>query len=76
MFERDGLMRVAAKAFDFEVAVPGIERVAERRGWLCRSLKAEHALIPRLARQPVGCLACFGRLFCGSPNRCAVNVFP
>ena len=29
--ERDGLVRVAAKAFHFEIAVPGVDRVAERR---------------------------------------------
>jgi hypothetical protein len=48
-FERGGLVRVAAKAFHFEVAVSGIERVTERGRWLRRSLKVEHALVPRLA---------------------------
>ena len=28
--EGNGLMRAAAKAFDFEIAAPSIERVAER----------------------------------------------
>ena len=46
--ERDGLMRVAAKAFHFEIAKPRIERVAKRRRWLRRTLKAEHALVPSL----------------------------
>ena len=46
--EGNGLVRVAAKAFHFEIAEPGIERVAERGRWLRRSLKAEHALVPRL----------------------------
>jgi hypothetical protein len=50
-------MGVAAKAFDFKIRVPGIECVPECRGRLCGSLKAEHALIPSLARQPVGSLA-------------------
>jgi hypothetical protein len=44
--ERHGLMDVAAKAFHFEVAIPGIKRVARRGRWLRRTLKAEQALIP------------------------------
>jgi hypothetical protein len=42
-------MRVAAKAFDFKVAKPGINRGAQRGRWLRQTLKAEHALVPRLA---------------------------
>ena len=52
--EGNGLMRVAAKAFHFEIAKPGVDRVTQRRRWLRRTLKAEHALIPRLAGQTVG----------------------
>ena len=59
--EGNGLMRVTAKAFHFEIAVPGIERVTERGRWLSRSLKAEHALVPRLDREPVGFFAGFRR---------------
>jgi hypothetical protein len=58
--EGDGLVSVAAKAFDFEISVSSIERVAERRRGLCRSLKAEHALVPSLAGQPISLLARFG----------------
>jgi len=29
--EGNGLMRVAAKAFHFEIAKPGVDRVAQRR---------------------------------------------
>ena len=54
-------MRVAAKAFHFEIAKPGVDRVAQRRRWLRRSLKAEHALVPRLDRRA-------GRLPCGLPS--------
>src|ERR1700736_3555843 len=50
--ERDCLMCVAAEAFHFEIEVTGVERVAERRGWLRGSLKAEHAFIPRFAGGP------------------------
>ena len=57
--EGNGLMRVAAKAFHFQIAEPGIDRVAQRRRWLRRTLKAEHALVPRLAGEPVGFLAGF-----------------
>src|SRR6267142_1673006 len=46
--EGNGLVRVATKAFHFEIAKPGVDRVAQRRRWLCRSLKPEHALIPCL----------------------------
>jgi hypothetical protein len=69
-------MHVAAKAFHFEIAIPGIKRIAERGRWLRRTLKAEHALVPRLAGQTVGSLACLRCLFCRSPNRRTVDVFP
>ena len=71
--ERHGLMRVAAKAFHFEVAKPGVERVTQRRRWLRRTLKAKHALVPRLAGEPVGFLAGFGGPLCRRPDRCAVD---
>jgi len=57
----NGLVGVAAKATDFEIAVSGIERVAERGRWLRRSLKAQHAFIPCLTGKPVGFLACLRR---------------
>ena len=57
--ERDGLVRTAAKAFDFEIAKPGVDRIAQRR--LRRSLKAKHALVLRLDGEPVGFLAGVGR---------------
>ena len=66
-------MGVAAKALHFEIAIPGIERVAERRRWLRRTLKAEHALVPRLDGELVGVLAGFGRALRRRPNRCAVD---
>ena len=52
---------MAPEAAHFEVAIPGIERVAQRRRWLSRSLKAEHAPVPRLAGELV-------RLPCGLPS--------
>jgi hypothetical protein len=64
---------VAAKATDFEIAKPGVDRVTQRRRWLRRSLKPEHALVPRLDREPVGFFACVSRPFRRSPDRCAVN---
>ena len=67
------MMRVTAKAFHFEIAVPGIERVTERGRWLRRSLKAEHALVPRLDREPVGLFARFRRPPCRRPNGRAVD---
>jgi len=71
--EGNGLVRVAAEAADFEIAVSGIERIAQRRGWLRRSLKPEHALIPRLAGQLVGFLAGFRGALCRCAHRSAVN---
>jgi hypothetical protein len=59
--EGNGLMRVAAKTFHFEIAKPGVDRVPQRRRWLRRTPKAEHALVPRLDREPVGFLARFRR---------------
>jgi hypothetical protein len=48
-------MGVAAKAFHFEIAKPGVDRIAQRRRRR-RTLKAEHALVPRLDGEPVGSL--------------------
>jgi len=45
----NGLMRVATQAFHFEIDLTSIEGIAQRGRWLCRPLKAEHALVPRLA---------------------------
>src|SRR5262245_37155807 len=71
--ERDGLMRVAAEASDFEVAVPGVDRITQRRRWLRWSLKAEHALIPRFDGEPVGVPACLSGPLCRRPDRRAVD---
>jgi len=59
--EGNCLVDVAAKAFHFEIAKPGVDRITQRGRWLRRTLKAEHALVPRLAGEPVGLLACFRR---------------
>jgi hypothetical protein len=73
--ERDGLVRVAAKAADFEIAKARVEGVAQRRRWLRRSLKAEHALVPRLAGEPVGFQARFCRPLSRRSDRRAVDGF-
>jgi hypothetical protein len=72
--ERDRLMRAAAKAFHFQIAVLGIERVTQRGRWLRRTLKAEHSFVPRLAGQPVGVLACFRRALCRRPALVTAKV--
>jgi hypothetical protein len=100
--QRDGLMRIAPEAADFEVsqvlrsarcwnvrsivisitaaisircwAVSGIECIAQRGGRLSWSPVAEHALIPRLARESIRLLACFSRALSRSPDRAAVNL--
>jgi hypothetical protein len=71
--EGNGLVRVAAKAFHFEIAIPGIDRVAQRRRWLRRTLKAEHAPVPRLDGELVGLLARFRRPLCRRPNGRTIN---
>jgi hypothetical protein len=71
--EGNGLMRVAAKPFHFEIAKPDVDRVAQRRRWLRRALKAEHARVPRLGGEPVGFLARFRCPVCCRPSRCAVD---
>ena len=65
-------MGVAAKAFDFEIAEPGVDRVTQRGRWLRRTLKAKHPLVPRLDGEPVGFLARFHRPL-SRTRRCAVN---
>jgi hypothetical protein len=57
-------MRVTAKAFDFQIEITGVERVAEGRGGLGRSLIPEHALVPGLTGQPIGFFARLGCPLC------------
>jgi hypothetical protein len=71
--KEDKAVCVAAQAFHFEIAVPGVDRVTERGRRLGRSLKAEHALVPCLAGQTIGFLAGFCRPLCRCPDRSAVN---
>jgi hypothetical protein len=59
--KRDALMRAASEALHFEIAVPGVERIAQRRRWLRRTLEGQHSLGPSIAGEPVGFLA---RLLC------------
>ena len=66
--ERDGLVRVAAKAADFEVEVARVERVAERRRRLRRTVITEHALVPSFAGKAVGFLAGSGGSLCRDPD--------
>jgi hypothetical protein len=53
--ERDGLVRVAAETFHFEITVTRIESIAKRGRWLRRSLKAKLS-----ARAFVGCATIVG----------------
>jgi hypothetical protein len=70
----DRLVGVAAEAFDFEVEVAGIQRVAQGRGGLARSLKRHHPFVPSLAGEPIGLPACLGRPFLGCADRRATNA--
>jgi hypothetical protein len=65
----NSLIRVAAKAFHFEVAVTSVESIAERRRRLRRPLKTEHSFVPRLDGKPVGGLP---RL--GSPHSAEARI--
>jgi hypothetical protein len=49
-------MGITAKASDFKIEVTRSERVAERERRRGRTLKAEHAFIPRRAGQPISFL--------------------
>jgi hypothetical protein len=52
-------MRVAAEAPHFEIEVARVQRVTQCRRWLRRPTEAEHALVPRFTREPIGLLAGF-----------------
>ena len=74
--ERHRLRGLAAEALHLEVAIAGVQRIAEGRGGLGRPLKGEHAGVPRLAgrgvgRQP-GFLSPLGQV----PDRGAKYVLP
>jgi hypothetical protein len=71
----DSLVGIAPEASDFEISVSGIERVAQSRRGLGRSLITEHPLVPSLARQPVGFLARLLGALGRSPDRSAINAF-
>jgi hypothetical protein len=66
--QRHGLVSVAAKASDFEIGEPGVDRIAERGRWLRRTLKAEHVLVPGLNGEPIGFSARFLRPLCRRPD--------
>lgn len=51
--QRHRLMRVAAKAFDFDIDIACVKRIAQCGGRLSRSLKAEHALVPGMTGEPI-----------------------
>jgi hypothetical protein len=71
--ERHRLVRLAAKAFDFEIGIAAVEGVTESRGGLRRPLESQHALAPggagEMVRDPAG--------FCGllrrMPDGCAID---
>lgn len=73
--EGNGLMRVAAKAFDLEVTVAGVQRVSDGRRWLRRPAEAEHARVPGLAGQSVGVFPRRGRLLRLRSHRRAEEIF-
>jgi hypothetical protein len=68
------LVVTRTKTPHFKVRVTRVQHVTQSRRRLRRSLVPEHAVIPRLTRQPVGLLA--GRLgtLGGHADRGAVNA--
>ena len=73
--ERNGLVVVAGKAANFEIAVSRIECVTERRRWLRRAFVTKHALIPRIAVKAIGFLAGLSCALRRGPDRTAVDGF-
>jgi hypothetical protein len=73
--QRYGLVGVAAETADFEIAVTGIERVAQSGRRLGRSLVTEHALIPGFACKAAGFLPGLSGPFSRRPDRTAINGF-
>jgi len=71
--ESDGLVGVAPKATDFEIAEPGINQVAQRGERAVPNPENRAFAIPRLDRELVSLLAGFGRALCPRPDRFAVN---
>ena len=68
-------MGAAAKALDLEIAVAGVERIADRRRRRRRPAEAEHARVPGLAGEAVGILTSRGRPFGLGSYRCAEKIF-
>ena len=59
--ERNGLVRVAAKAFHFEIAKPGVDRVAQRRAMAAPDPESRACACSTPRRRA-------GRLPCGLPS--------
>src|SRR5258705_12123078 len=72
--EGNGLM-LTTQAFHFEIAKPRVDRISQCGRRLCWTVKAEHALVPRLAGELVGLFARFRRALRRRPDRTAVNAF-
>lgn len=53
-FQCYGLVGIATQAAHFEVGITAIDRIADSRRWLRRSLVSKHAVIPSLACESVG----------------------
>lgn len=68
-------MGIAAQALHFEVAVAGVEGIAQGRGRLRRPVKREHASGPCFASKPVGSPTRVRGAFGLGPNGAAVDAF-
>jgi len=69
-------MGVATEATDFEIAIPGVQRVTERRRRLRRPLVAEHAHVPGLTGKPVSPFAGLLGSLRRRPDRGAIDRLP
>jgi len=69
----DRLVSIATEAADFEIAIAGVEGVAERGRGLRRPLVAQHTLVPGFARETIGFLTRFPSALSRGPYGRAVD---
>jgi len=68
-------MILAAETLHFKIAVSGIERIGHHGRGLCWPLKAQHAIVPRFACQPIGFYARVTRALCRGADAGSTDGF-
>jgi hypothetical protein len=71
--QRRRLVRVAAKAADLKVKIPGVQCITQRGRRLGWSFETEHPLVPSRTGQSIGILARRGRALRRCPDRAAID---